>query len=193
MAISVLGRQFAIAEVKADAELAGQIEQGSRLRPRHLALEKAVDLGLVLDVPARKERRQRQFRIDDQVAAACARLAHQGHQPRHHLRPRLRLAIGPSWPAATFTNLATRLSFSLLGSHRDRAYRAARRAHSLAVRHDAQPGGTAASTMRKVPTTNCNLARLRLRWIDAEKRSTQDVERAGCGRHGHIPDLLRSV
>src|SRR4051794_7173532 len=45
-------------------------QQGLRLRPRHLALEKAVDLGLVLEVPARKERGQGELGIDDQIAAA---------------------------------------------------------------------------------------------------------------------------
>ncbi len=48
---------------------------------RHLRLEEGVDLLLVLEVPARKEGGQREFRKDDQVAAVPGGLPHQVDQP----------------------------------------------------------------------------------------------------------------
>src|SRR3569832_1513921 len=95
MGDAVFDRQFAVAEVEANPELAGEFEQGLRLRPRHITLEEAIDLRLIFDEPARKKRRQRQFRIDDEVAAIGVRLAHQGRQPPNHLRPRL---TSGDWP-----------------------------------------------------------------------------------------------
>jgi hypothetical protein len=71
-----------------------------------------------------------------------------------------RLATGPSWPAATLTNLATNLSLNP-GPHRDQAYRATRRAHSLAVWHGAQPRGSASAAVKK-PITGDNLGERRL-------------------------------
>src|SRR5439155_4386687 len=68
---SGLDRQLGITKVKSDADLASEIEQRLRFRPRHLALEEAVDLRLILEIPARKERGQRELGIDDQVAAVC--------------------------------------------------------------------------------------------------------------------------
>src|ERR1700733_12036492 len=84
---AILDRQLPVAEAKADPDFAGEDEQRLRLRPRHLALEKTVDLRLILHIPAREERRQRQFRIDNQIASVGSRLAHQVRQARHHLRP----------------------------------------------------------------------------------------------------------
>ena len=60
--------QLGIAEIEADAELAGEIEQLPGLGIGHLALEIAVDLALVLHPPAREERRQRQLGEDDEAA-----------------------------------------------------------------------------------------------------------------------------
>src|SRR5690606_9962829 len=55
-ALAVLD-QLRVAEVEADAELDGSLEQRSRLRSRHLALEVGIDLRLIAHVPAREERR----------------------------------------------------------------------------------------------------------------------------------------
>ncbi len=91
MRLARLDRKFRIAQVEADAQRARQIEQWGRFRARHRALEICVDLALILDIPARKEGRQRQFRIDDQIATHLPRLAHEGAQSLHHLRARFAL------------------------------------------------------------------------------------------------------
>ena len=80
-------RQLGIAEVKADAELAGEVEQGPGFGPRHLALEKAVNLGLVGHPPAREKRGQRQLGKDNERRAAGMGLAHHRHQPLDDRRP----------------------------------------------------------------------------------------------------------
>ena len=70
-------RQFGIAEVHRDLVLRGAFEQRLGRRVRHLALEPGVDLGLILHVPARKERGERELGIDDQVGALRLGLIHQ--------------------------------------------------------------------------------------------------------------------
>src|SRR5204863_216281 len=70
-----------IAEIKADAELLREIEQRPRLRARHVALEIAVDLGLVGHPVAREERRQCQLGKDDKLDAGAVCLAQQRAEP----------------------------------------------------------------------------------------------------------------
>ena len=82
-----LGRQLGIAEADRDAVLARAVEQRLGCRVRHLALEPAVHLGLVLHVPARKEGGERKLGIDDQGAALRLRRIQQGEHPLHHLLP----------------------------------------------------------------------------------------------------------
>ena len=53
------------------------------------ALEECVDLVLPLEVPARKEGRERELGIDDEVAAVRAGLPQEREQPRHDLPARL--------------------------------------------------------------------------------------------------------
>ncbi|HNQ14446.1 MAG TPA: hypothetical protein PKM58_02720 [Pyrinomonadaceae bacterium] len=72
--------------MKADPELCRLLEQYLRLRARHFGLEKRIDLRLILHEPARKERRQSEFRIDDEIAAAALRLSHQNKQALDDLR-----------------------------------------------------------------------------------------------------------
>jgi len=62
---------------------------------RHLLLEEGIDLGLVLHPPARKERRQRQFRKHDHVAAMSLSRSQQCDEPRHHVRARVSARDGP--------------------------------------------------------------------------------------------------
>src|ERR1051326_100385 len=73
--LALLLGQFGIAEIEPDAEFLGEIEQWPGFRPRHLALEIAVDLGLLGHPPARKKRRQRQLRKDDKPRPIAMRLA----------------------------------------------------------------------------------------------------------------------
>src|SRR6516225_2422338 len=58
-------RQLGIAEIKADTELLRQIEQRAGFGPRHRTLEESIALALVGHPVTRKERRQREFGIDD--------------------------------------------------------------------------------------------------------------------------------
>ena len=74
---ALLLRKLAVAEVEADSEPGGLVEQGPGLGSRHLALEETVDLGLILHPPAGKEARERDLGEDHELAARCARLAKQ--------------------------------------------------------------------------------------------------------------------
>ena len=56
---AVFPREFAIAEREADLEAGGGIIEALRFRPRHRLFEEGIDLGLVVDAPARKEGGQR--------------------------------------------------------------------------------------------------------------------------------------
>src|SRR5260370_35259265 len=60
-----LPRQLGIAEIEADAELGGQREERPRRLVRHRALEKGVDLALILHPPARKEGGEGKLGKDD--------------------------------------------------------------------------------------------------------------------------------
>jgi hypothetical protein len=86
---AVLIRQFGVAEIEADTERFCGFEQRPRRRARHFAFEKAVEFGLIIHPPARKERGQRELGEDHDVAAARFGLAHQFKQPGHDLLARL--------------------------------------------------------------------------------------------------------
>ena len=105
-----VGRQFGIAEIHRHPVLRRTLEQRPGRRVRHLALEPGVDLGLILHVPARKERRQRQLRIDDEVGAVRLGLVHQREHALDHGLPAVGLWIGPIWAAATLTTRMNGLS-----------------------------------------------------------------------------------
>ena len=77
-----------VAEVKGDAEGGGLLEERPGLRAGHLRLEERIHLGVV-EQPARKERGQRELRIDHEVGAARCRLAHQADHALDHIRTRL--------------------------------------------------------------------------------------------------------
>src|SRR5579872_3715239 len=89
MGHTVLDGEFGIAEIKADSKLAREVEQRLGFSSRHFAFEIAIDLRLIFHVPAREERGQCEFGIDNQIAALRVRLAHQRRQTRHHGTPRL--------------------------------------------------------------------------------------------------------
>ena len=65
--------ELRVAERKADAEALRFVEERLRRGRRHLAFEERVDVGLVLEVPAGEEGRERELGIDDQLRAQpCA-------------------------------------------------------------------------------------------------------------------------
>ncbi len=70
-------RQLGIAKIHCDLVLRGAFEQGPRCCIRHLALEPGVDFGLILHVPAREERGERELRVDDQIGAFRLGFVHQ--------------------------------------------------------------------------------------------------------------------
>ena len=75
-------RQFGVAKAHRHLMSRGTLEQRLGHHVRHLALKPAIDLGLILQVPAREERGERQFRIDDQIGAPGFRFIHQrDHAP----------------------------------------------------------------------------------------------------------------
>ena len=80
--------ELRVAEVKGDAEGGGLLEERPGLGAGHFRLEERVDLGIV-EQPARKERGQRELRIDHEVGAARCRLAHQADHALDHIRTRL--------------------------------------------------------------------------------------------------------
>ena len=79
--LALLLCKLGIAEVKPDSQFLGQIEQWPGFGIGHLALEEAIDFGLVGHPPARKKCGQRQFRKHDKPRAAAMRLAQHRHQP----------------------------------------------------------------------------------------------------------------
>ena len=86
-----LARELGVAEVEADAEVSGEIEQRRGRGVRHLALEPGVDLREVVVPVAREEGGERQLREDHQPGAHAVRLAQHartGAGPRSRGRPR---------------------------------------------------------------------------------------------------------
>jgi hypothetical protein len=75
-------RELRIAEVEADPESGGLIEQRRGLRARHLGLEEGIDLGRIFHVPAGKEGRQGELRKDHQIGVPALCLAHEREQAR---------------------------------------------------------------------------------------------------------------
>src|SRR6202048_655942 len=76
-------RQFAIAKTHSHLVPSGALEQRLRRGVWHLALKPAIDLGLILHVPARKECGECQLRIDDQVGAPGFGVIHQRDHALH--------------------------------------------------------------------------------------------------------------
>ena len=111
--------KLGVAEIETDAELLRFVEQRLRFRARHFLLVIAVELGLVLDQPAREEGGERELGEHDELGAPALRLAHQGDQaPTVSLRVS-DFAIGPICADAAWTILAMLLPpqpscFSLL-------------------------------------------------------------------------------
>ena len=81
--VMAVRRQLGIAEAHRHLVFGRAGKQRHRRRIRHLALEPGVDLGLILHVPAREKRRQRQFGIDDQIGPARLGLVHQRNHARN--------------------------------------------------------------------------------------------------------------
>src|SRR5262249_32870831 len=81
--------QLAIAEIEADAAPGRGLEQRRRRGVRHLALEEALELVLLGDVPAREEGRVRHLRKDDHRRPAIRGAAEQGEEGLDHAFPRL--------------------------------------------------------------------------------------------------------
>ena len=91
---AIVDDEFRIAEIEPDAEFPGFVEERLGVRPRHLLFVVAVELGLVLDQPARKEGRQRHLREDDEVGVARLCLAHHGDEARDRVLAGFRLRNG---------------------------------------------------------------------------------------------------
>jgi hypothetical protein len=70
-------RQLGIAKIHRDLVVGGALKQRPGRGIRHLTLEPGIDLGLILHVPAREERGERELRIDDQIGAFRLRFIHQ--------------------------------------------------------------------------------------------------------------------
>ena len=81
---ALLLSQLGITEVKAHAQLPGEFKQRQRFSTGHAALEIAVQLVPVFEIPARKKGGQRQFGIDDDMGAQAMCLTHHGAQALHH-------------------------------------------------------------------------------------------------------------
>ena len=81
--------QLGITDIKADAELAGEVEQRPGFGAGHFALEKAVYLLLVGHPITREEGGQRELRKDHEADAPGMRLAHHLAQPINHGGPRV--------------------------------------------------------------------------------------------------------
>jgi hypothetical protein len=81
--MTTVRRQFGIAEAHRHSIFGSAGKQRHRRRIRHLPLEPGIDLRLVLDVPAREKRRQRQFRIDDQISPARLGFVHERKHARN--------------------------------------------------------------------------------------------------------------
>ena len=84
---AALLRDLGVAEMEADLELGGELEQRPGRRVGHLLLEPAVDLGDLVVPVTREEGSERELRIDHELTARGVRLAHQLHQPADHARP----------------------------------------------------------------------------------------------------------
>ena len=97
--------EFGVAEVEADAQFGGGLEQDAGLGARHLAFEEGVDLLVGLEPPAGEEGGQGQLREHHQLRAAGGGLAHHLQQAGD--------AVGPG--------LAQRDRAHLGGGHHDRA------------------------------------------------------------------------
>ena len=82
-----LRREFGVAEVEADPEAGGLVEQGPGVWTGHLGLEEVVELGPVVGPPAGKEGGEGQFGEHDEIAAGVGSLAQQRHEPFDDLGP----------------------------------------------------------------------------------------------------------
>src|SRR5580692_9943947 len=113
MGLAALPLKLGVAQIKSYAERLGGLEQRPGCRARNLPFEEAVDLGIVLHPPARKEGRQRQLWVDHDVGAARLGLFHQFEQPRNDLLPRF-IAGDRSELSARDTDMPSHLPASQL-------------------------------------------------------------------------------
>ena len=98
-----VGRQLGVAEAEPDTEPGRLVEQRLGVRPRHLGLVERVELlTIVVEIPAREERRERQLGVDDELAPRLGGPVEQHQQPLDDLVARVASRpIGPSWAAPT--------------------------------------------------------------------------------------------
>ena len=81
--------ELGVAEMEPDPEPPRLVEQRLRRGAGHLALEPGIDLVLRVVEPARKERGEREFGIDDKLAPAVRCLAHQVDEAFDHALARI--------------------------------------------------------------------------------------------------------
>ena len=99
-------RQLGIAQVKANAQIACQLEQRHGVAAGHFALVVAVQLGLIFDVPAREKGGQRQLGIDNNIRAQALGLAHHFTQTLDHAGTRIGFLHGPQLAQGNIDNTA---------------------------------------------------------------------------------------
>src|SRR5437016_7900210 len=86
--------QFGVADIETDAQRPGTIEQRPNGRIGHAALEIAIER-LALDQPSREERRERQFRKDNEARAARCGLFEELQHPAERMLSRVRFLRRP--------------------------------------------------------------------------------------------------
>ena len=201
----------AIAEIEADAELLRLVEQRLRLGPGHLALVVAVELGLVLDQPAREEGGERELGEDDELGAPALGLAHQRDQPPHRILAGLGLGDRPHLGRRSVDDPGHLFSPQLLPlagrSHTiERAHRSppspslSMAVQAGSVRHDhpldLERLPRAASRRRPVRAENSRLvgmpARVRCRW-DRHAAEVEHIARHGVAEREQIDAMEQLV
>src|SRR5579863_4693395 len=90
MFVPTLLGQLGIADAEGNSEPLGLVEQPDGLRAGHLGFEKAVDLALLREKPARKESGESELGKHDEIAAPALGLAQELLMPAYAVRPRLR-------------------------------------------------------------------------------------------------------
>ena len=81
MGAPALAHHFRVAQIKANTEFHRSFEQRLGIGAGHLALEKGVDVGLIIKEPTGEKSRQRQFGENHKFGAALLGLAHHGDHP----------------------------------------------------------------------------------------------------------------
>lgn len=197
---AILHDRLGIADLEADLQSDGFVEQRLRLRPRHVPFEEEIDIFLPFEEPPRKERRQGKFRKHDQIASVPLGVPHQVDQPAHHLGPAFIPADRPklsrphchhSCHVACSSNLrcraarATACSASLPAPCKIRAKRRSRSGSRQRWRHSSTIHPSARRSAPCQPTMRCR---------SPVKPLARRRQRGGCcGAHGRTQASRRCL